>query len=147
VDIFDGRITEIYTRYTVLRAPNGRESIVPNELLITQRVENASLADSNVMLSTVVQVAYGTDLNALMPELVEVMRGVSRVIADPAPGAYLSNFAADGLELTLAFWISDPHNGQMGVRSAVNLAVLEHLNARGIEIPYPQRVVRPAGAA
>jgi small-conductance mechanosensitive channel len=147
VDNFEGRITDINTRYTVLRAPNGRESIVPNELLITQRVENASLADSNVMLSTVVQVAYGTDLNVLMPELVEVMRGVNRVIADPAPGAYLSNFAADGLELTLAFWISDPHNGQLGVRSAVNLAVLEHLNARGIEIPYPQRVVRPAGAA
>lgn len=147
VDTFEGRITDINTRYTVLRAANGRESIVPNELLITQRVENASLADSNVMLSTVVQVAYGTDLDVLMPELVQVMRGVHRVIADPSPGAYLSSFAADGLELTLAFWIADPHNGQMGVRSAVNLAVLDHLNQRGIEIPYPQRVVRPAGAA
>jgi small-conductance mechanosensitive channel len=45
VDGFEGRITDISTRYTVVRALNGRESIVPNEMLITQRVENSSLAD------------------------------------------------------------------------------------------------------
>ena len=45
VDGFEGRITDIRTRYTVIRALNGRESIVPNEMLITQRVENSSLAD------------------------------------------------------------------------------------------------------
>jgi small-conductance mechanosensitive channel len=38
VDGFEGRITDIRTRYTVIRALNGRESIVPNEMLITQRV-------------------------------------------------------------------------------------------------------------
>jgi small-conductance mechanosensitive channel len=31
VDDFEGRITDIHTRYTVIRALNGRESIVPNE--------------------------------------------------------------------------------------------------------------------
>jgi small-conductance mechanosensitive channel len=41
VDNFEGRITDITTRYTVIRALNGRESIVPNEMLITQRVENS----------------------------------------------------------------------------------------------------------
>ena len=140
VDNFEGHITDIKTRYTVIRALSGRESIVPNEMLITQRVENLSLADRNVLISTVVQVAYGTDLDALMPELVAVAQRVPRVLTDPGPGVQLSNFASDGLELTLLFWISDPENGQGNVRSAVNLAVLQALNARGIEIPYPQRV-------
>ena len=48
VDNFEGRVTDIKTRYTVVRALNGRESIVPNEMLITQRVENSSLADPKV---------------------------------------------------------------------------------------------------
>ena len=48
VDNFEGRITDISTRYTVIRALNGRESIVPNEMMITQRVENSSLADPKV---------------------------------------------------------------------------------------------------
>ena len=41
----------------------------------------------------------------------------------------LADFAADGLELTLQFWIGDPENGQGNVRSDVNLAVLDVLNA------------------
>lgn len=142
VDNFEGVITDINTRFTVIRSTNGRESIVPNEVLITQRVENASLADRRVSVSTVVQVAYGSDLQALMPQLQSVVAQVPRVIQDPAPSVLLTQFAADGLELTVSFWIMDPEVGQQGVRSAVNLALLAELDRLGVEIPYPQRVVR-----
>jgi len=141
VDNFEGHITDIKTRYTVIRALSGRESIVPNEMLITQRVENLSLADRNVLVSTVVQVAYGTDVETLMPQLARAAAGVPRVLADPAPGVQLSNFAADGLELTVLFWISDPENGQGNVRSAVNLALLSMLDKLRVQIPFPQRVL------
>lgn len=141
VDGFEGRITDISTRYTVIRALNGRESIVPNEMMITQRVENSSLADPHVQMSTVVQVAYGTDLDVLMPKLCTALAAVPRVVAEPAPVVLLSAFASDGLELTLAFWIADPHNGQGNVRSVVNLAVLRVLDEAGVEIPFAQRVM------
>jgi small-conductance mechanosensitive channel len=144
VDNFEGRITDIATRYTVIRALNGREAIVPNEMLITQRVENSSLADPKVLVSTVVQVAYGSDLDTLLPALAAEVARVARVQATPGPVVHLSSFAADGLELTINFWIIDPENGSGSVRSEVNLAVLRYLNAQGIEIPYPQRVVRQA---
>jgi small-conductance mechanosensitive channel len=144
VDNFEGRISDIKTRYTVIRALNGREAVVPNELLITQRVENSSLADPRVALNTVVQVAYGTDLDALLPRLVATVAAVPRVLAEPAPAVQLSNFAADGLELTVGFWIGDPENGQGGVRSDVNLALLRCLGELGVEIPFPQRVLHRA---
>jgi small-conductance mechanosensitive channel len=147
VDDFEGHITDIKARYTVIRALNGRESIVPNELLLTQRVVNASLADRKVLIGTAVQVAYGTDVNALMPRLLAAVSAVPRVTADPPPGVLLTNFAADGLELTVNFWIDDPENGQGNVRSAVNLALLAALDAAGVEIPYPQRVLRVTPAA
>ena len=142
VDNFEGRISDITTRYTVIRALNGREAIVPNEMMITQRVENSSLADPRVLLSTVVQVAYGTDLDALIPVLSSAVAAVPRVLADVPPAVQLSAFASDGLELTVAFWIADPFNGQGNVRSDVNLAVLRALNAAGVAIPFPQRVVQ-----
>ncbi|MBL0727084.1 mechanosensitive ion channel family protein [Piscinibacter sp. HJYY11] len=141
VDNFEGRITDIRTRYTVIRALNGREAIVPNEMLITQRVENSSLADPRLSISSTVQVAYGTDVQALQPKLVSAIAAVPRVLPDPAPAVQLSAFAADGMDLTLQFWIRDPENGQGAVKSEVNLAVLAVLNAEGIEIPFPQRVV------
>jgi small-conductance mechanosensitive channel len=142
VDNFEGRITDISTRFTVIRAVNGRESIVPNEMMITQRVENASLADSRLAVNTIVQVAYGTDLDALLPQLRDTVAKVPRVIADPGPSVLLTNFAADGLELTVGFWIADPENGQGNVRSDVNLAVLKLFDTLGVEIPFPQRVMR-----
>jgi small-conductance mechanosensitive channel len=141
VDNFEGRITDISTRYTVIRALDGRESIVPNEMMITQRVENSSLADRKVALTGTLQVAYGTDLDWLLPLLEQAVGAVDRVLADPPPAVHLSAFAPDGLELTVAFWIGDPENGQLNVRSAVNRALLRTLTETGTEIPYPQRVV------
>jgi small-conductance mechanosensitive channel len=142
VDGFEGRVTDIKTRYTVVRALNGRESIVPNEMLITQRVENSSLADPKVSINTTVQVAYGTDLDALLPRLTQAVAQVPRVIGEPGPAVQLAAFAADGLELHVSFWIRDPENGQGNVRSDVNLAVLRTLTEAGVEIPFPQRVLR-----
>jgi small-conductance mechanosensitive channel len=144
VDNFEGRITDISTRYTVIRSLGGRESIVPNEMLITQRIENMSLADPNMLLSTVVQVPYGTDPEPVMAALADSARGVPRVLADPAPSARLTAFAPDGLELTLFFWVGDPENGQANVRSDVNLAILRTLRQMGIEVPFPQRVLHTA---
>jgi small-conductance mechanosensitive channel len=150
VDGFEGRITDINTRSTIIRAANGRESIVPNELLITQRVENATLSDPSILASTVVQVAYGTDVPALRPLLLQALAALPRLSTQPDRQAsvHLSNFAADGLELTVWFWNTDPENGQSNLRSEVNLAILAALNAAGVEIPFPQRTLRwAAGAA
>ncbi|TXC66305.1 mechanosensitive ion channel [Piscinibacter aquaticus] len=145
VDNFDGRVTDIRTRYTVIRALSGREAIVPNEMLITQRVENLSLADMKVLLTTTVQVAYGTDVRALQAQVVDAVSAVPRVLKDPAPSCQLAEFAADGMNLNINFWIADPENGQGNVRSDVNLAVLDLFGRQGIEIPFPQRVMHHIG--
>ena len=147
VDGFEGRITDIKTRYTLIRSLGGRESIVPNEMLMTSRIENLSLADPQLLLSTVVQVAYGSDVEAVMARLARAVTAVPRVLADPAPSVRLTAFAADGLELTVFFSIADPENGQANVRSAVNLEILRALDALGVSIPYPQRVVHMSAPA
>ena len=144
---FEGAITDITTRYTLIRAPSGREALVPNETLMTTMVQNLSLADRNVLLSTTVGVGYDTDVEALRPRLVEVVQAVPRVLAEPGVAVQLTAFGADGLEIGIFFWIGDPENGQGNVRSEVNLAVLALLRREGIEIPFPQRVVHlPASA-
>jgi len=148
VDGFEGRITDINTRATVIRAPSGRESIVPNELLITQRVENASLTDPAALSSTTVRVAYGTDVAKLQPKLLAALDGIERVMKDSAhaPAVHLSDFAQDGLELKVWYWNADPGLGESNLRSDVNLAVLAVLQAEGVEIAYPQRVVHAVAA-
>lgn len=145
IDNFEGRVTDITTRYTVIRSGAGRESIVPNEMLITQRVENFSLADPRVWHSTVVSVGYDSDVDLVMRLLQEAALVSDRVLRDPPPSVALSAFGADGLEFTVGFWIADPENGLLGLRSQINLAILRSLQAHAIDIPYPRRVVELVG--
>jgi small-conductance mechanosensitive channel len=141
VDNFEGRITDIKARYTLIRSPAGRESIVPNEMLITQRVENLSLADAKVAQSTVVSVAYDVPVDRVIELLQQACQSQARVLADPAPLVALSAFGADGLEFTVNYWFDDPENGQLNLKSDVNRAILKTLQAHGLSIPFPQRVV------
>jgi small-conductance mechanosensitive channel len=71
---------------------------------------------------------------------------LDRVLRDPAPGANLTNFGADGLEFTLNYWMTDPENGQQNLRSRINLAILQSLRENAVEIPFPQRVIHTQAA-
>ena len=141
VDGFEGAITDINARYTVIRSLVGRESIVPNEMLISNRVENLSLADPQVWQSTLVTVAYDSDVELVMRLLTQAALSQPRVLREPAPLIALSNFTPDGLEFTIGYWLADPEKGQLNLRSLINLEVFKQLTAHQIEIPYPQRVL------
>ena len=137
-----GTVTQITTRYTVIRMLSGTEVIVPNDYLVTNIVRNLSFTDTRVRVALPVQVSYDTDLELAMRLMVEVARQQARVLADPEPGAMVVDFADSGINLELGFWVADPENGTGGVRSDIALAVLQVFRAHGVEIPYPQREVR-----
>lgn len=141
VDGFEGMVTDIKTRFTVIRANNGREAIVPNELLITQRIENLTLADTRVLVSLPVTVGYASDEAKVRAVLTRAALDHPRVLRDPAPSAFLSAFGHDGLEFVLTVWIADPGAGILPLRSELNLAILAAIRQAGIELPFPQRVV------
>jgi len=141
VDEFTGVVTQINARYTVIRSLGGRESIVPNEMLITSRVENLSLADARVWQLTTVSVSYDSDVDLVTRLLLQAAAAQTRVLQEPGPSVALTAFGADGLEFRLGYWIADLENGSDNLRSLVNLEILRLLREHHIEIPYPQRVI------
>lgn len=141
LDNFEGRITRINARYSVILSLTGREAIVPNEMLISSRVENLSLSNAQVWQSTLVSVGYSSDVELVMALMLQAALSQARVLREPAPSVALSNFGADGLEFTLGYWLADTENGTLNLRSLVNLEILRLFRQRGIEIPLPQRVL------
>jgi len=137
-----GVVTRITTRYTLLRGMTGVEMIVPNEMLVSSVIANETLTDPKVRIATQVQIAYGSDLESAMAILVEAARAQPRVLADPPPKAFLVAFADSGINLELGFWIGDPEQGSLQIRSDIHLAIWRGFKAAGIEIPFPQREVR-----
>ncbi|MGN6666487.1 MAG: mechanosensitive ion channel family protein [Trinickia sp.] len=140
-----GQVTEIRTRYTTVRGLDGIETLVPNEKLITDVVQNHSSYLTRGYAKAAVQIAYTSDLERALALLVEAAREVERVLADPAPAAYLVGFGADGINLELGFWIEEAAKGTAGTRSTVNRNIWRLFNENGISIPYTRRDIRFVG--
>jgi len=142
-----GVVSQITTRYTVLKGMTGVESIVPNETLVGSVVQNETFTDPKVRVALPVQVSYSTDLEKAMAILVEAARKQPRIMDDPAPAAFVEAFADSGINLSLGFWIRDPAEGTLGIRSAINLEIWRRFKEEGVEIPFPQREVRIVGGS
>lgn len=142
VDGFEGRVTDIKTRYTLVLASNGSESVVPNELLLTQRVENLSLESRHLLQTCTYWVGLETDVVQVQDLLVKAALNTEWVLTEPAPMALLAEVAPQGLRFNLNFWMEDPVNGQSLTRSRVNIAVLSALRVSGVVlVRSPQEVV------
>jgi small-conductance mechanosensitive channel len=137
-----GTVTRITTRYTVLRTLSGTEVLIPNEYLVGNTVRNLSFSDKRLRVATTVGVAYDTDVEKAIKLMVEIAQAHPRVLADPAPGALLTEFADSALMLELGFWLGDPEVGTGGVRSDINREILRVFRKEGIAIPFPQRELR-----
>ncbi len=93
-----------------------------------------------------VQIGYDSDIERAMAILLAAAKGQARVLAKPEPMAFLVAFADSGITLELGFWIADPQEGTLQLRSDINLAIWREFQAAGIVIPYPQREVRMVAA-
>ena len=144
VSTYTGIVTQIRTRYTVVRNGDG-DTLVPNELMVAQAVQNHN-ERGTVRVAVRVQASYAADPEAVLALLVQCAEGSPRVLPEPAPAAFMALFADSGIEYELGVWIADPHNGKLGVQSDLNRAIYRRFKDAGIEIPYPQREVRVLGS-
>ncbi|MFZ1319499.1 MAG: mechanosensitive ion channel domain-containing protein [Candidatus Nitrotoga sp.] len=137
-----GKVSQLTTRYVVLENNDGTEAIIPNEILITSTVINHSFTNRQIRVGITIQISYQSDLHLAMEIMKQAAENQPRVLADPETKVYLKSFSDNGIDLEMGVWISDPEEGQLNLRSDINLEIWRKFQASGIEIPYPQRDVR-----
>lgn len=138
VDNRYGTVSQLHTRYTVVKSLDGTEAIIPNDTLMTTTVINHSYTDRRVLVNMALQVAYSSPLDDVLPMLVAAASGAPRVLKDPAPNSVIKAFGDNGIDLELSFWIADPENGQGQLKSDIFRSIWRSFQLHGIEIPYPQ---------
>ncbi len=134
-----GWVNSLGARYTSLITQDGKEFLIPNEDLITQRVENWSFSNSTVRLKIPVGIAYSSDVRKAMALCEEAARQTTRIIQTPPPICLLAAFGNSSVDLELRAWINDPVNGVKNVKSEILLRIWDAFHEQGIDIPYPQR--------
>ncbi len=142
-----GRISAMNTRYISVAAGDGREILIPNEDLITQKVVNWTYTDKN----TLVKVNFGTNYDADPALVCKLAVGIAtntpRVTKLKPPSCLLVEFTEAGMKFSLTFWIADPDAGMDNVRSDVMLALWTAFKHENIRVPYPVREIRVRGGA
>jgi small-conductance mechanosensitive channel len=134
-----GWVTTLGGRYVSVVTRDGVEHLIPNETLISERVENWTHTHSRTRLKVDVGVHYDSDLKRTIGLCEEAAREIERVLTDPEPKCLFIEFGDSALKLQLRFWIADAQNGVQNIKSAVLLRIWEKFKEHGVKVPYPQR--------
>jgi small-conductance mechanosensitive channel len=141
-----GRISAMKTRYISVAAGDGREFLVPNEDLVTQKVVNWTYTDKNTLVKVLFSTNYDADPRLVCKLAIEVAAAAPRAIKNKPPNCIITEFAEAGMKFSLTFWIADP-DGMDNVKSEVMLALWDAFKREGIRVPYPVREIRIRGGA
>ena len=147
IDNHYGVVSDLRTRYLVLRKLDGTEVIIPNETLIITPVINHSLTDRTARVQMPVQISYESPLELALQLMEEIANKNTRVLADPEAAAQIKGFGDSGIDLMLSVWISDPEEGTASLQSDIYLQIWRAFQQHNISIPFPQREVRILGGA
>jgi small-conductance mechanosensitive channel len=141
-----GRISAMKTRYISVAAGDGREFLIPNEDLVTQKVTNWTYTDKNTLVKVNFGTNYESDPRQVCRLAAEIAGVAPRAIKSRTPNCILTEFAETGMKFSLTFWIADP-DGMDNVKSDVMLSLWEAFKREGIRVPYPVRELRIRGGA
>lgn len=141
--VTSGIMKRIGIRASIIRTFDGAEVIVPNGMLISDRVINWTLSDRRRRITMSVGVEYGTPAQRVIDLLVEVAQANPKILSDPAPHAFFDNFGDSSLDFKLRAWInvSDGSfsNTHLAMRSELAVAIQQALEDANIGVPFPQR--------
>lgn len=141
VDETYGVVKSLGLRYASVVTRDGKEHLIPNEQLVTNKVVNWSYSNSEVRIKRRLRVEYESDLRMACGLVVEGAKKVDRVLANPAPKCLVMEFGEEAVEIEARFWINDPQNGVNNVASEVMLSVWDLFQENGIDIPLRQEEI------
>lgn len=140
-----GRVAKIGIRAVSVITRDGKKHLIPNELLMTQPVENWSYSSRDVRVRMRIPVGYDSDLRLAQSLIIAAAKGNPRVLADPEPMVWVTGFGERAVEHELRLWIADPEAGLGNIQGEVFMSIWDAFREQGITLPYPQINVHMRG--
>ncbi len=138
-----GRVTEIGVRASKIMTYNGSEVIIPNGLLISNKVINWTLTNEKRRLV----ISFRTAFDANPTEVIGILKNVAEknvnVIKYPDPMALFNGYGTSSLDFTLYCWVE--FNQSFITKSEIAVSAHEALAEAGIHIPIPVQKIQIDG--
>jgi small-conductance mechanosensitive channel len=136
-----GSVSKIGVRAVSIVTRDGKEYLIPNEILMTEEVVNWSYSTRDVRISIPVGISYDSDVRLAQKLMIEAATASPRVLKTPKPVVWMTGFGDSAIDHEIRIWIRDPEAGLGSVRSEILDRVWELFRSNGVQIPYPQRDV------
>ncbi|WP_313739197.1 mechanosensitive ion channel family protein [Pseudomonas sp.] len=133
-----GTVDSIQIFHTVLRTGDNKTVIVPNGSLSNGIITNYNRQPTRQVVFNV-GVDYDADLQKARQVLLDLAKD-PRVLPDPAPAAVVSELGDSSITVSLRVWVKTPD--YWSLMFMLNEQTRDRLRAEGIDIPFPQRVIR-----
>ena len=161
VDGITGTVASVDFRSTTVKGFDGVETIVPNSVLLENKVTNWTFTDQKVRRSVKIGVAYGSNLREVAEMLEETVKRHGNLLPEPPPQVYLEDFGDNAISFTIHFWVDlSQIASSLRVMSDLRFMIGKRLDEAGVVIAFPQRdvhldaprplkveIVRDAGAS
>ena len=134
-----GWVNKIGIRAVSIITRDGKEHLIPNEILMTEEVENWSYSSLEVRVNIPIGVSYSADLDLAHKLMLEAATESNRVLNNPLPRCWIVEFGDSSVNFELRIWIKDPEGGVGNVRGDIYTRVWNKFKEHDIEIPFPQR--------
>ena len=133
-----GKIRDIGIRTTTITTFDGADVLVPNGLLLSEKLTNWTLSNRRRRIEVPVGVAYGCAPREVQALLLDVANKIHGISFDPPPSVLFTGFGESSLNFVVRVWTDDFDLGA-DIGSEMALEIHAALQAAGIEIPFPQR--------
>ncbi|WP_259286590.1 mechanosensitive ion channel family protein [Candidatus Nasuia deltocephalinicola] len=142
VNGYQGVITQVNNRYTILRNLDCSEILIPNEKILNEVTQNQSLYFSKGNLRIAIQISYNNDFKLALKLLIESLKNVERILDNPPAMSYITNLNMSGVDMELSFWILDAVRGVALVKSDIYINLLNYFELNNIELSYYKKIIK-----
>ncbi|MCH9843958.1 MAG: mechanosensitive ion channel [Alphaproteobacteria bacterium] len=141
VELEDGRvgyIRHISVRYTLFEAIDGLEILIPNEELVTNRLVNWTLNNTEVRVTIDIGVSYRSDMELVQELILQAVQENKKISSQKPPAVYMKDFGDNAVIFEMVYWVADVTQHWKDVRSDILFSIWQKFADNHIEIPYPQ---------
>jgi len=142
IDTILGTVTSIGLRFSTVHGPQGNDILIPNSVLVEQKLINWTYSTPSARKDVRVTVGYRSKVEKVRQILEAASKSEPHVLGTPAALVTLEDFGDNGLVFNLRFWVSLQSGVPVNeVQSNLRLKILQAFDEAGIELPFPQRTL------
>lgn len=130
-----GVVNKLCARYVSLTTQEGKEHLIPNKHIISNKLENWSCTENRIRVEISFRVSIQTDPLLVENLLKKIALSTNRVIDQPSPTVCFHALTDSYVDLFLCFWISDLQHGMSDIRSEIILKAWKAFRDNEIKMP------------